>query len=92
MVSRKNDILEVNENSEMVVNISNVTLFSKEQDLLVRGLSFCPRPSQINHFQFEQNIQQFLGGYIKKYSYDQEGDSEEIHPFREKSKWMPPLE
>ena len=51
---------QMNINTNTVVNISNVPLSRAENDLLARGLSFCPRPSQIDHFQLKDDIQQFI--------------------------------
>ena len=47
-------------NNNTVVNISNAPLSKDKHDLLSRGLSFCPRPSQIDDFQLREDIQQFF--------------------------------
>ena len=46
--------------SNMVINISNVSLSKDKHDLPSRALSLCPKPSQINHFQLREDIQQFF--------------------------------
>ena len=45
-----------------VVNtrISDVPLSSAEEDLLSRGLSFCPKPSAVDRFQLEEDLHHFL--------------------------------
>ena len=74
-----------------VVNISNVPLLSAEWDLLSSGLSFCPKPSQIDQFQLEEDIQQFFRRlHLKEFFHDVEGDENDNHPFKKKSKWAPP--
>ena len=74
-----------------VVNISNVPLSSAEQDLLSRGLSFCPKPSQIDQFQLEEDIQPFFRRLqLKEFLHYIKGDRNDNHPFDKKSKWTPP--
>ena len=74
-------------NQNTVLNISNVPLSSDERDLLSRGLSFCPRPSQINRFQLEEDTRQFFRRIrLKEFFYNEEeveNDNENIRPFKD---------
>ena len=61
-----------------------------EKDLLSRGLSFCPKPSQIDHFQLEEDIRQyFRRTRLKICFYDMEGEDDHPIRFKNKSKWTP---
>ena len=74
-----------------VANISNVPLLSAERDLLLRGMSFFPKPSQIDQFQLKEDIQQFFRRLrLKEFFHDVEGNRNDNHPFKKKSKWTPP--
>ena len=52
--------IQMKRSTDTVVNISNVPLSEDERDLLSRGLSFCPKPSNIDCFQLEVDICQFF--------------------------------
>ena len=43
-----------------VVNISDVPLSTAEEDLLSRGLWFCPKPSAVDQFQREEDLHHFF--------------------------------
>ena len=70
-----------------VVNVSNVNLSEGENQLLSRGLSFCPRPSRIDQFQLKEDIKSFTRRLrLREFFYDQDEDnSTPIPPFRKKS-------
>ena len=73
---------QIKKDDNMVVNISNVPFLNTERDLLSSGFSFFPRPSQINWFELEEAIHQFLRSlHLKEFFYDLEGENEEIHTF-----------
>ena len=73
------------------MNISNVPLSSEEKDLLSRGLSFCPKPSQIDRFQLKEDIQHYFRRLrLKEFFHESDGENEQIPQFRKKLKWTPP--
>ena len=82
------------ENQNTVVNISNVPLSQSEVKLLSRGLSFCPKPSNIDQFQLKDDVKQFFRRLrLREFFYDPEDTTTtyETNPFKRKSKWTPPI-
>ena len=73
-----------------MVNISNVPLSSTEIQLLSRGLSFCPKPFNIDQFQLKEDVKHFFRRLrLREFFYDP--DDTTINPFKRKSKWTPPI-
>ena len=88
---QQQQLLNREQNHHTVVNISNIPLSNNKKDFLSRGLSFFPKPSKIDQFQLEQDIQQFFRRLrLKEFFHKLEGDNDEIPWFRRKSKWTPP--
>ena len=61
--------------------------------LLLRGLSFCPKPCRFDTFQLKQDLKDFTRCLrLKEYFFNPSGENDdmEIEPFCKKSSWLPP--
>ena len=73
-----------------MVNISNVTLPAAEEDLLSKGLLFCPKPSAADRFQLEEDLHQFFRRLrLEEFFFEEDSEDMEYSPFKNKSKWTP---
>ena len=80
-------------NKKTMVNISHIPLAESEIKLLSRGLSVCPKPSQIDQFQFREDVKQFFRRLrLREFFNNQDNiDNNKANPFKRKSKWTPPI-
>ena len=87
-----NEELDQELDQKTVVNILNVPLSQSEIKLhvLSRGLSFCPKPSQIDQFQLKDDVKHFFRRVRpREFFYDPDiTTNDEKNPFKRKSKWI----
>ena len=73
-----------------VINLSTVTLSQDENQLLARGLSFCPTPRNINWTEVRADFHEFSRRMrLLEYFHDYPPQTN-LNPFRTKSNWTPP--
>ena len=76
-----------------VVNLSNAPLSEAENNLLSKGLSFCPTPPKIDTFRVKEDLNTFFRRLrLKEFFHDEDNteEREPINPFKKKSNWNPP--
>ena len=81
----------VDVDTSTVINVSNVRFSDSELSLLSKGLSFCPKLSQIDKFQLKKDINQFTRRVrLREFFYDQDTTTEhiEMDPFKQKCNWI----